>query len=331
MNKKTFLLAIILLITGQLVTAQESQLITLSADGAETQYALSSVQKIIFENETMTVNMTEGDDAMGIMRISFVLANPYENVDYSQLKINEVSGVGDDCEKFYELINLGEDDIPLEGCKLYYNANESVGLPLPTGDGNLTWTGNETQIAEAGQLFCLIGRNGGNCSDPPTQGSFTTGLTPERKLIITLKDPNGNVIDQFIRAEDTEMYAMGRYKSFSRIPDGTGNFYFTDPTPCVLNGDDATGLLLVPQTPDGTGIIKPKATTPVLVFPNPVKNILTVSGTDKVVKINLFDLNGMLLKSTMSQGNKTNIDVSSLQQGTYLLHIDGQVVKFIKQ
>jgi len=331
MNKKTFLLGVVLLITGQLVTAQESQLITLSADGAEAQYALSNVQKIVFENDAMTVNMKEGTDATNIMRISFLLDDPFKDVDYSKLKINEVSGVGDDCEKFYELINIGENDIPLESCKLYYNANGNVGLPLPSGDGSLTWTGNESQIAEAGQLFSLIGRNGGNCSNPPTQDSFTTGLTPERKLIITLKDPKGNVIDQFIRAEDTGLYDVGKDKSFSRIPDGTGNFYFTYPSPDVLNGSNAAGLLLVPQLPDGTGINNTKSETSIIIFPNPVKNILTVSGTDKDMKINLFDLSGMLLKSTISQENTTNIDVSSLQQDTYLLQIGKQVVKFIKQ
>jgi hypothetical protein len=158
-------------------------------------------------------------------------------VDYSKLKLNEVSGVGVDSDKFYELINTGTVDINLEGCRIYYNANGSAGGNFPPNDERLTWTGSSTQIIKAGELFSLIGRN--------NPGSFTTGLTPERILIITLTDPDGNTIDQCIRAEDTGDYAVGRTYSFSRIPDGTGPFYFSIPTPNAKNG----GSLLVPATP----------------------------------------------------------------------------------
>ena len=158
-------------------------------------------------------------------------------IDYTKLKLNEVSGVGADSEKFYELINLGSQDISLAGCTLHYNANGANGGTLPTGDGNLTWTGGDTQVIQAGKLFSLIGRN--------NPGSFTTGLTAARILIITLKDPAGNVIDKCIRAEDTGIYDFID-KSFSRIPDGTGPFYFTTPTPSATNGTTTTGLVLVP-------------------------------------------------------------------------------------
>ena len=175
---------------------------------------------------------------------------PAVPVDYTQLRLNEVSGVGDsDCDKFYELINIGTEDINLKDCQIYYNANGSTGQSFPPADERLTWTGLETQVASAGQLFSLIGRNGGNCTNPPTPGSFTTGLTAGRILIITLKDPEGNVIDQCVRAEDNVDPYKITDKSFSRIPDGTGPFYFTVPTPDELNGTDATGLLLLPEEP----------------------------------------------------------------------------------
>ena len=174
-----------------------------------------------------------------IADIDSISFTPRETFDYSIIKINEVSGPGEDSEKFYELINIGTTPINLEGFTLWYNANSSTGQPLPTGDGNLTWTGCEDQVIEPGELLTLLGR-----SNPC---SFTTGLTGQRNLIITLKDPNGNVIDKCIRAQDTEEYAITD-KSYSRIPDGTGPFYFTVPTPDEKHGSDATGLVLVPQT-----------------------------------------------------------------------------------
>jgi len=169
--------------------------------------------------------------------ISFTPPATSPAVDYSKLRLNEVSGVEPDADKFYELINIGTVDINLGGCEIYYNANDNVGESFPPTNERLTWVGSSTQVAKAGELFSLIGRY--------NDGSFSLGLTPERILIITLKDPDGNVIDECIRAEDTGIYATpDRNLSFSRIPDGTGPFYFSIPTPNAKNG----GSLLLPAT-----------------------------------------------------------------------------------
>ena len=186
-----------------------------------------------------TSGNTNGTSTEGCIKFGEEAGSVAPSLDYAKLKLNEVSGVGNDPDKFYELINTGTVDIPLEGCTIYYNANGSTGGTLPTGDGNLTWTGLYTQIVKPGELFSLIGRN--------NPGSFTTGLTAARNLIITLKDPAGNVIDRCIRAKDTEDYTITD-KSYSRIPDGEGMFYFTTPTPNTKNGTSTEGLLLVPVT-----------------------------------------------------------------------------------
>ena len=156
MNKKIFLLGVILLIAGRLFAIEESKLITVSADGTEIVYALSDVQKIIFENNTMTVNMKSGANATGITCISILLL-------------------------------------------------------------------------------------------------------------------------------------------------------------------------------DVVGIENPKVASPVFIFPNPVKTNLTVTGAEKGVKINLFDLNGKLLQSAIAQDSSTDINVSSLPPGLYLLQVGERVLKFIKQ
>jgi len=320
MIKKSFLLWFALLLVGQLLNAQSFQMVTLSSDGEESSYSISRVQKIVIDNNTMSVNLKDGDAVTNITRVSF--SQDVSKIDYLKLRLNEVSGVGNDAAKFYELINIGDVDIPLEGCKIYYNAaSNNIGDPFPPDREQLTWTGSSDQVAEAGKLYSLIGR------DNP--GSFTTGLTAARILIITLKDPSGNVIDKCIRSKDTDEYEINN-KSFSRIPDGIGPFYFTTPTPDIMNGSDATGLLLVPQ-PDDTGIKSSKIDSSILVFPNPVKEYLIVKGAENGVPINVYDLNGRLLQTVYSQENSTNITVSSLQQGTYLLKIGEQTIKFIKQ
>ncbi|MCL1938713.1 MAG: lamin tail domain-containing protein [Candidatus Azobacteroides sp.] len=196
-------------------------------------FAMNAQTKIYIHKKNGTV------DEYNIADLDSISFTPPSSIDYSKLRLNEVSGVGGDDEKFYELINTGTADINLAGCKIYYNANGSNGGSFPPTDNRLTWTGDATQVARAGQLFSLIGRN--------NPGSFTTGLTAQRILVITLEDPNGNVLDQCLRAEDTAPYAIAD-QSFSRIPDGTGPFYFTTPTPDELNGMSATNLILAPTT-----------------------------------------------------------------------------------
>ena len=320
MTKKIFLFGVAMLAVWQLGAARDLYKVTVSADGEKTVYALSSVQKIVFESSTMTVHMKAGGDATNVTCVGFAL--DLSGIDYSQLKLNEVSGVGGDGEKFYELINIGTEDIPLVGCKIYYNANGSSGDAFPPADNRLTWTGSDTQTAKAGELFSLIGRG--------TPGSFTTGLTAQRILIITLEDPAGNVIDQCIRAEDTDEYAFTD-KSFSRIPDGTVPFYFTEPTPNELNGEDATDLVLVPQTQGNVEIKKQKADASISIFPNPVQSYLTVNGADKGVNISVLGLSGAVLQTLPAQENTTRINVSALPQGMYILQIGDQYIKFIKQ
>jgi len=205
---------------GSVYTAEIQAL----ADGSAVTYKVSAVNNF---DETVDTGVQD------YIVVSIV-------VDYSRLKLNEVSGVGEDSEKFYELKNTGTKDIPLSGCKIYYNANSATGGTLPAGEGNVTWTGLSTQTIQAGQLFSLVGRN--------NAGSFTTGLTGARILIITLKDPAGNILDQCIRTSDTGNYAFTD-KSFSRIPDGTGDFYFTEPTPNATNGTSTAGLTKLPKDP----------------------------------------------------------------------------------
>ena len=65
----------------------------------------------------------------------------------------------------------------------------------------------------------------------------------------------------------------------------------------------------------------------VYVFPNPVSNTLNIQGVDDTASLSVYSLSGKrLLKE---QG--TEIDVTSLTQGTYNLRINNNYVKFIKK
>jgi hypothetical protein len=70
-------------------------------------------------------------------------------------------------------------------------------------------------------------------------------------------------------------------------------------------------------------------------FPNPVQNTITVkASSDEKIMVNIFDLSGKLLLSTIIFGNGNNIDVSDIQPGIYLIGICDkkhcETYKFIK-
>lgn len=64
----------------------------------------------------------------------------------------------------------------------------------------------------------------------------------------------------------------------------------------------------------------------IVIYPNPTQDILIISGIE-AQELHVFDLQGRMLKTE----NGTQVNVSTLPNGTYLLQVGTQVVRFIKQ
>ena len=65
----------------------------------------------------------------------------------------------------------------------------------------------------------------------------------------------------------------------------------------------------------------------VYVYPNPVLSTLNIQGVDETALLSVFNLSG----KCVMQEKGTELDVTSLHQGTYILRINNQYVKFIKK
>jgi hypothetical protein len=63
----------------------------------------------------------------------------------------------------------------------------------------------------------------------------------------------------------------------------------------------------------------------IVIYPNPTQDILIISGIE-AQELHVFDLQGRMLKTE----NATQVNVSTLPNGTYLLQVGTQVVRFIK-
>ena len=81
---------------------------------------------------------------------------------------------------------------------------------------------------------------------------------------------------------------------------------------------------------DATGISDVQTTTTCRVYPNPTMDRLIIDNAN-CEKVYIFDLNGRLLRTTPINGERTSINVTSLPQGDYLLLLNNQTIKFIKQ
>ena len=67
------------------------------------------------------------------------------------------------------------------------------------------------------------------------------------------------------------------------------------------------------------------------IFPNPVQQIIHIQGTKAKETIRIYSLSGNLIISTSASDINTDLDVSDLPNGQYLLQINTQVLKLIKQ
>jgi hypothetical protein len=66
------------------------------------------------------------------------------------------------------------------------------------------------------------------------------------------------------------------------------------------------------------------------VYPNPAKNYITIKNTaDQELSYSIYGLDGaMLMSATQTAG--TQINISSLQKGFYVIRVNNQAMKFLK-
>ena len=82
--------------------------------------------------------------------------------------------------------------------------------------------------------------------------------------------------------------------------------------------------------PNGQEGIDDVNVTTCRVYPNPTQDMLIIDGSN-AGKALIFDLNGRLLQTIPLYGEKAMINVTALPQGDYLLFLNTQTYKFIKQ
>jgi Secretion system C-terminal sorting domain/Cleaved Adhesin Domain len=124
-------------------------------------------------------------------------------------------------------------------------------------------------------------------------------------------------------------------KSYTFTPPTSGVYYFgiQNTSPANTVGQQALFVdnLVITQTLSAKDFVAEKFST----FPNPVKNIISISNSENinVKSISISDLNGRVIKTeNFSNVSDINVNVSDLSSGMYLLNINsdqGIVIKKI--
>jgi trimeric autotransporter adhesin len=73
-------------------------------------------------------------------------------------------------------------------------------------------------------------------------------------------------------------------------------------------------------------------TTGVMIYPNPVQNILNIATADKITSLTVTNLLGQTIYNNVYSNEDVQVDVADLPKGMYLVRINGiEIRKFIKQ
>jgi hypothetical protein len=203
-------------------------------------------------------------------------------------------------------------------------------------DGNLLWVQNATgagtdygcavAIDSSGNVY----QAGYYSSGSLNFGSFSIQNSGYQPVFVTEYNPDGEALwaiqssgNSWINnlsldigsGSNSSMYIAGKY---------SGQLYFGTDT---INDP---GLFIAKFSENEvSGIQENVDNHHVTLFPNPADHYLTIENAGNSI-LEIFDLQGKLMSTIALDGNKTNLDISGLYQGLYLLKFiypDGTIVK----
>ena len=187
--------------------------------------------------------------AMAALALVSCNKNGFETDDKTDGGKDSVSGIVlnelDATKKFIEIYNTIDKEVSLEGvCLVKYDSTKE-------GGKSTTWTGAAGMKLAAKAWIYL---ESSDLADEAEGGDpayayqsenhvFKGGLSGKKNVKIELRDASGKVHDSFVRGEEgsgwnqVSGYENDKKHSFSRCPDGTGEWAYADPSRGAANGE----------------------------------------------------------------------------------------------
>ena len=169
----------------------------------------------------------------------------------SGLVLNELSGA----DKFIELYNTTDKEINLDGVYLvkYDSTKEGGKSTTWTGKGGIKIAAKGFVVLESSDLADEA--EGG---DPAYQYEsanhvFKGGLSGKKNVFIELYSAADEKLSEFKRGDEgtgwnqVSGFNNDKKHTFSRVPDGTGEFVYADPTKGAANGAKVADIEQAPE------------------------------------------------------------------------------------
>ena len=165
--------------------------------------------------------------------------------------LNELSGA----DKFIELYNATDKELSLEGVYVVkYDSSKE-------GGKSTTWTGAKGMTIAAKGYVVL---ESSDLSDPAEDGDpayeyesanhvFRGGLSGKKNVFVELYSANDEKLSEFKRGEEgagwnqVSGFNNDKKHTFSRVPNGTGEWAYADPTKGAENGAKVADLEHEPE------------------------------------------------------------------------------------
>ena len=176
-----------------------------------------------------------------------------ETATVKGIVLNELDGQN----KFIELYNTTDKELSLEGIYVVKYDSEKE------GGKTTTWTGAAgMKIAAKGFVYiesfdlCDEDENGERDNDYVYQSDnhiFKGGLSPKKNMKIELYNADSELLDTYTRGEEgkgwnqVKGFKENEECSFSRVPDGTGEFVYAAPTKGKANGAKVADIEQAPE------------------------------------------------------------------------------------
>ena len=212
--------------------------------------------------------------------------NPAESQDFPE---------PDDLE-FIEIKNTGTTTVNLTGVYI-----KELGISYQFPAGSSVNAGQSIYLASKPSVF--VAKYG-----VAAFGQFQRNLS-NSDYDIVLADGFGNVIDHV------------HYDDESPWPDADGSGMYLQLTDTALDNSLAASWVAVSD--ESLTTESASAALGIVMYPNPVSNVLTIRAKDTLKDIEVYDIYGKMLQHVQPSATTTQIDFSQYSTGIYLVKVQG--------
>ena len=218
-----------------------------------------------------------------ITRINY---NPGENVDFPE----------SDDQEFIEIKNTGATTVNLTGVYV-----RELGISYQFAPNSSVVPGGVIHLASNPDVF--IAKYG-----EAAFGQYQRTLS-NSSYDIVLADGFGNIIDEV------------KYADSAPWPDADGNGMYLQLTDANLDNNLASSWIAVSDTSLSTK--NADAATGIVMYPNPVSNLLTIRAKDVIKSVEVYDVYGKMLPQASASATTAQVDFSQYSSGIYLVKVSG--------